>query len=260
MPRDSVFRAAQLRHMAIKMAIREGEYTNFDKDAVMQCRALRKTYFQGDSRIDAVNDVYLTVQRGQFIAITGASGSGKSTLLHILGGFDPPTSGEVFVCGEEIYSMKDAAFSAFRCRRTGFVFQSFNLLPVLTAKENILMPQKIAGETHYPAYFDQLTRMLRIDDRLDHLPSELSGGQQQRVAVARALINRPDVLFADEPAGNLDRASAEELMRLLLQARAEFNQTLVMVTHDLSLAKSADRIYEMNDGMLSDATNRLRVI
>lgn len=232
--------------------IRDGEYTNFDSNAVLQCRALNKTYFQGDTRILAVDDCYLTVKKGEFVSIVGSSGSGKSTLLHILGGLDRPTSGEVYVTGENIYEKKDKEAAAFRCRKIGFIFQSFNLLDVLTAKENILMPQKIAGDAHYPRYFEFLAEKLGIADRLNHLPSELSGGQQQRVAVARALINRPDLLLADEPTGNLDRTSADELIKLLLDTRAELNQTLVMVTHDESIAALADRRFVMDNGRLKE--------
>ncbi len=232
--------------------INDGEYTNYDKNAVLQCRALNKTYFQGDTRILAVDDCYITVQKGEFVSITGTSGSGKSTLLHILGGLDRPTTGEVYVTGKDIYKMKDKEASAFRNRKIGFIFQSFNLLDVLTAKENILMPQKIAGDAHYPRYFEYLAEKLKISDRLNHLPSELSGGQQQRVAVARALINRPDLLLADEPTGNLDRNSADELIKLLLETRSELNQTLVMVTHDEKIAALADRMFVMDNGRLRE--------
>ncbi|MBQ8508853.1 MAG: ABC transporter ATP-binding protein [Clostridia bacterium] len=222
-----------------------------DPDCVLAARALTKTYFQGDLHIKAVNDVYLNVKRGEFVSIVGSSGSGKSTLLHMLAGLDQPTSGRVYLGGEDIFEMDDGAFSEFRCKRIGFIFQSFNLLPVLTAKENILMPQKIAGGTHFPHYFRELTELLKIDDRLNHLPSELSGGQQQRVAAARALINKPDILFADEPTGNLDAASAKELIDLLLATRAELSQTLVMVTHDPAIAARADRVYTMTNGVIS---------
>ena len=221
------------------------------EENVLVTQALTKTYFQGDYHIKAVDNVYLTVRRGEFISIVGASGSGKSTLLHMLAVLDRPTSGRVYISGNDIYDMTDDEFSSWRNRRIGFIFQSFNLLPVLTAKENIQMPQKIAGGTHYPFYFDELCELLGIKDRLHHLPNELSGGQQQRVAAARALINKPNILFADEPTGNLDRKSADELIDVLLRTRAELNQTLVLVTHDLELAKLADRVYTMSDGELS---------
>ena len=226
--------------------------TGIPEENVLVAQALTKTYFQGDYHIKAVDSVYLTVKRGEFVSIVGASGSGKSTLLHLLAGLDEPTSGRVYVGGRDIFDMTDDEFSVFRNKRIGFIFQTFYLLPVLTAKENILMPQKIAGGTHYPYYFDELTKLLKIDDRLHHLPSELSGGQQQRVAAARALINKPDILFADEPTGNLDAESANELVELLLSTRAELNQTLVLVTHDRALAERADRVLTMVNGELKE--------
>ncbi len=222
------------------------------EEHVLVCRELTKSYFQGESHIKAVNNCFLTVKRGEFAAIIGTSGSGKSTLLHMLAGLDEPSSGKVYLAGRDLYDMSDRELAQFRAKRIGFIFQSFHLLPVLTAKENILMPQKIAGGTHYPSYLDTLAKLLKIDDRLHHLPSELSGGQQQRVAVARALINKPDILFADEPTGNLDEASASELIRLLLSTRAELGQTLVMVTHDKSIAARADRIFTMQNGVLKE--------
>ncbi len=224
----------------------------FPEDHVLVAQALTKTYFQGDVHIKAVDGAYLTVKRGEFVSIIGASGSGKSTLLHMLAGLDTPTSGRVYIAGHDIIDMDDKEFSDFRNRRIGFIFQSFNLLPVLTAKENILMPQKIAGKTFYPNYFNELTEMLGIADRVHHLPSELSGGQQQRVAVARALINKPDILFADEPTGNLDQTSAKELIDLLMATRADLNQTLVMVTHDPKIADLADRVFTMTNGVLEE--------
>ena len=219
---------------------------------VLVAKALCKTFFQGDYHIKAVDSAYLRVKRGEFVSIVGTSGSGKSTLLHTLAGLETPTSGDVFLDGYDFFSLDDNTKSEFRAKKIGVIFQSFHLLPALTAKENILMPQKIAGETRYPSYFDTLTRLLKIDDRLHHLPSELSGGQQQRVAAARALINKPDILFADEPTGNLDRDSAAELIELLLATRAELGQTLVMVTHDPAVAARADRTYRMENGILTE--------
>ena len=222
------------------------------EEDVLVCRALTKSYFQGETHIKAVNDCFLTVKKGEFVAIIGESGSGKSTLLHMLAGLDEPSSGKVYLAGKDLFDMPDKELSDFRSRKIGFIFQSFNLLPVLTAKENILLAQKIAGGTHYPRYLDELAKMLKIDDRLHHLPSEMSGGQQQRVAVARALINRPDILFADEPTGNLDEESSGELIRLLLETRAELAQTLVMVTHDKQIARRADRVCTMKNGVLQE--------
>jgi len=231
---------------------RSTEKVIIPEENVLVCRALTKSYFQGDTHIKAVNDCYMTVKRGEFVSIIGTSGSGKSTLLHMLAGLDEPTSGKVYLAGRDLFDMPDRELSDYRNRRIGFIFQSFNLLPVLTAKENILLVQKIAGGTHYPGYLDTLARLLKIDDRLHHLPGELSGGQQQRVAVARALINRPDIVFADEPTGNLDEESAGELIRLLLATRAELGQTLVMVTHDKNIARMADRVYSMQNGVLKE--------
>ncbi len=219
---------------------------------VLVAKGLTKTYFQGDYHVKAVDDAYLKVRKGEFVSIIGTSGSGKSTLLHMLAGLDTPTSGHVYVDGMDLYEMDDNTASDFRNKKIGIIFQSFHLLPILTAKENILMPQKIAGGSRYGHYFDDLTKLLRIDDRLHHLPSELSGGQQQRVAAARALINRPDILFADEPTGNLDAASTRELIDLLLDTRRELSQTLVMVTHDPAVAARADRIYSMQNGVLTE--------
>jgi len=221
-----------------------------DPNSVLVTQALTKTYFQGDVHIKAVDSVYLNVKKGEFVSIIGPSGSGKTTLLHMLAGLDEPTSGQVYIAGNDIFAMDDDEFAEFRSKRIGFIFQSFNLLPVLTAKENILLPQKIVGKTHYPYYFGELCEMLGIADRLNHLPSELSGGQQQRVACARALINKPDILFADEPTGNLDPASAKELIDLLLRTRKELDQTLVMVTHDHEIANLADRVIKMEGGTL----------
>ncbi len=229
---------------------RSTEKIDIPEEHVLVCRGLTKSYFQGDTHIKAVNDCYLTVKRGEFVSIIGTSGSGKSTLLHMLAGLDEPSSGKVFLAGRDLFDMPDRELSDFRLRRIGFIFQSFHLLPILTAKENILLPLKIAGRQFYENDLNNLVRLLKIDDRLHHLPGELSGGQQQRVAAARAMIGKPDILFADEPTGNLDEQSAEELIRLLLTTRRELKQTLVMVTHDPRIAKRADRVYTMQNGVL----------
>ena len=232
---------------------RSTEKVSIPEKDVLVTKSLCKTYFQGDTHIRAVDDCFLTVEKGEFISIIGTSGSGKSTLLHMLGGLDEPTSGKVYLAGQDLYDMDDRTLSEYRNKKIGFIFQSFHLLPVLTAKENILLPQTLAGGTHYPGYFDQLVSLLRIEDRIHHLPSELSGGQQQRVAVARALINRPAILFADEPTGNLDEVSSKELVELLLATRKELGQTLVMVTHNNAIAAMADRVYTMKNGVLTKA-------
>ncbi len=220
------------------------------EDHVLVTKALTKTFFQGDLHIKAVDEVYLTVKKGEFVAIVGESGSGKSTLLNLMAGLEEATSGRVYINGRDIYDMSDNEFSDFRSKNLGFIYQSFNLLPVLTAKENILLPQKIIGGKYNEKYFNSLVEMLGIRDRLHHLPSELSGGQQQRVAAARALINKPSILFADEPTGNLDKNSREELIELLLTTRKELGQTLVMVTHDDKIAKMADTVYIMSAGKM----------
>ena len=218
--------------------------------SILQSTDLTKTYFQGDTHIVAVNRCCLKVEKGEFLSIIGASGSGKSTLLHMLAGLDRPTSGKVFINDTDIYSLGDKAASDFRSRKVGFIFQSFNLLPALTAKENILMPQLIANREKDMQYFDELTELLGSSDRIHHLPSEMSGGQQQRVAIARALINKPEILFADEPTGNLDREAADELIELLVKTRKAFGQTLIIVTHDEKVAERADRRFLMAGGNL----------
>jgi ABC-type antimicrobial peptide transport system, ATPase component len=218
---------------------------------VLKCTELTKTYFQGDEHIVAVKDCFFKAERGEFVSIVGPSGSGKSTLLHMLCGLDRPTSGKVLLGDTDVYSLSDKKAAALRCDRLGMIYQSFNLLPVLTAKENILLPNLIGRHKPSSEYFDRLCALLDISDRIHHLPSELSGGQQQRVAVARALINKPEIIFADEPTGNLDRKSADELVELLLQTRREFNQTLIVVTHDKTIADRADRVLYMNGGVLS---------
>ena len=194
----------------------------------------------------------LTIAPGGFISIIGPSGSGKSTLLHLLSGLDHPTSGSLTYDGQEIYTLSDKELSAFRRRQMGFIFQQFNLLPVLTARENILMPLLLDKKQPDEGYLDQLAELLGLRDRLDHLPHELSGGQQQRVAIARALIARPEVIFADEPTGNLDSRSGGEVMELLKGIRERMGKTLVIITHDNRIAAAADRQLTIMDGVLSE--------
>lgn len=219
-------------------------------DIVLQCDYLTKTYAQGENTIYAVRDCKLSIARGEFIAVVGASGSGKSTLLHLLSAFDRPSFGRVYIEKEDIFSFDDREISKFRNEKIGFIFQNFNLLPILTAKENILVPTLIGKKYFSKIYFDELTEMLKIRDRLNHLPGELSGGQQQRVAVARALINKPSIVFADEPTGNLDTQTSAELMNLLIETKEQLNQTLIIVTHDMSIAERADKRFRMIDGVL----------
>lgn len=220
---------------------------------ILQTETIIKQYKQYDTIITAVDRVSLKVLPGEFVAIIGTSGSGKSTFLHICAGLDTPDAGRVIVRGQDITAMKPDQLSRFRGANCGFVFQKHNLIPQFTALENILIPTMMCQkpEMSYQETLRRLVETLQLTERLHHLPSELSGGQQQRVAIARAMINMPDVLFADEPTGNLDRANADEVLRLLLKTREEMGQTLIMVTHDLSIAEHADRIFRMDNGVLS---------
>lgn len=217
---------------------------------VIEARDLRKVYGTGEARVDALAGVSLTVPRGQFLAIMGASGSGKSTLLHCLAGLDSPTSGHVLIAGRDLAGMTDKELTAVRRDKLGFIFQSFNLLPTLTAEENILLPLRLARRRPEPAWYDAVIGILGIADRLGHRPAELSGGQQQRVAVARALVSRPDVVFADEPTGALDSVSAAALLDTLARMCSELGQTVVMVTHDEKAAAVTHRVIRLRDGRL----------
>ncbi len=217
---------------------------------VLECEAIIKQYHLYDHTITAVNRACLSVEEGEFIAITGESGSGKSTFLHIAAGLDSPNSGAVRLLGRDIVNMKPDELCLFRGKHTGFVFQSHRLVPYLTALENILLPVSASGgdRARVEHRLELLIDRLSLGDRLNHLPRELSGGQQQRVAIARALIHYPMILFADEPTGNLDRKNAEDVTNLLVSLRDELKQTLVIVTHDEALADKADRAYRMVDG------------
>jgi putative ABC transport system ATP-binding protein len=198
--------------------------------------------------VRALDGVDVNIDERRFVAVMGPSGSGKSTLMHVLAGLDRPTSGTVEIAGTEVTTLDDKALTELRRDKVGFIFQAFNLLPILTAEENILLPLSLAGRTPDKEWVDKLIDAVGLRDRLDHRPSELSGGQQQRVAVARALASRPAVIFADEPTGNLDSVSSREVLELLRRAVDEFGQTVVMVTHDPDAAKSADEVIEMADG------------
>jgi putative ABC transport system ATP-binding protein len=211
---------------------------------------LRRRFGEGEAAVDALDDVTLELPAGAFTAIMGPSGSGKSTLMHVLAGLDKPTSGIVTIDGIDLGSLDDRRLTELRRDKVGFIFQSFNLLPVLTAQENIELPLKIAGRKVDETWRDQLVATVGLGDRLTHHPSELSGGQQQRVAVARALISKPAVVFADEPTGNLDSQSSAEVLRLLRQSVDELGQTVVMVTHDAGAAANADRILVLDDGKI----------
>ena len=218
---------------------------------VVEARGLTKVYGEGEARVVALNSASLAVGRGEFVAIMGPSGSGKSTLLHCLAGLDTPTSGSVFIAGQDLSGMKDKQLTAVRRDRLGFIFQSFNLLPTLSAEENILLPQRLAHRKPDRDWYDAVISTLGIRDRLSHRPYELSGGQQQRVAVARALVGRPEVVFADEPTGALDTASAAALLETLAGMCERLGQTVVMVTHDEQAAATTNRIIRLRDGRIT---------
>ncbi len=223
---------------------------NDSNGQVVVASEVSRRYGEGDATVDALIDVSTSFERDRFTAIMGPSGSGKSTLMHILAGLDKPTSGSVVLDGEEITRLDDRELTRLRRDKLGFVFQFFNLLPVLTAEENLVLPLSIAGRKPDSAWLDQLVRTVGLDDRRSHRPSELSGGQQQRVAVARALVSKPAVVFADEPTGNLDSKASADVLRLLRQAVDEFGQTVIMVTHDPAAAAHADRLITLRDGRI----------
>jgi putative ABC transport system ATP-binding protein len=217
---------------------------------VVTATRVSRRFGEGEAAVDALVDVTTGFERGRFTAIMGPSGSGKSTLMHILAGLDAPTAGTVTLDGEEITGLDDAALTRLRRDKLGFVFQFFNLLPVLSAEENLVLPLSIAGRKPDGEWLERLIRTVGLEDRRAHRPSELSGGQQQRVAVARALVSKPAVVFADEPTGNLDSKASDDVLRLLRQAVDEFGQTVIMVTHDPAAAAHADRLITLRDGRI----------
>jgi putative ABC transport system ATP-binding protein len=217
---------------------------------IVTARDLHRRFGEGQAAVDALKGVTVAFRRGQFSAIMGPSGSGKSTLMHCLAGLDRPTSGLVTIDGADITTLDDNHLTELRRSKVGFIFQAFNLLPVLTAEENIVLPLTIAGRDVDRAWVDSLIATVGLDDRRTHRPSELSGGQQQRVAIARALVTRPAVVFADEPTGNLDSSSSAEVLRLLREAVDSFDQTVVMVTHDTEAASVGDRVIVLRDGLI----------
>lgn len=218
---------------------------------ILRCEALSKVYRSGESKVIALDQVSLSLAQGSFTAITGPSGSGKSTLLHLLSGLDHPSGGRVICQEADLYKYRDNQLSVLRRRRFGFVFQSYNLVRELTGWENILLPVMLDGRRVDEAYLNRIIDLLGIRDRLSHLPGAMSGGQQQRIAIARALANKPAILFADEPTGNLDGKSGREVLTLLRQVNHELGITLVLVTHDLNVAEQAERIIQLEDGRIA---------
>ena len=218
--------------------------------SILETRNLRKIYGSGDTEVRALDGVNLSVDSGEFVAIVGTSGSGKSTLLHMLGGLDRPTSGSVIVDGKDIFSLRDEALTIFRRRKIGFVFQSYNLVPVLNARENIVLPIQLDGRQVDEDFLDKIANTLGLEKKLGSLPSQLSGGQQQRVAIARALAAAPAIILADEPTGNLDSRTSEDVRSLLKVTSQKFAQTIVMITHNEEIAQTADRIIRIEDGRI----------
>ncbi|MEG0923703.1 MAG: ABC transporter ATP-binding protein [Anaerovoracaceae bacterium] len=217
---------------------------------ILETKELRKKYGSGETAVDALDGVNLTVENGEFLAIVGTSGSGKSTLLHMLGGLDKPTSGSIIVDGKELSTLTDEELTIFRRRNIGFIFQNYNLVPMLKVLANIELPVKLDGKEPDNNYIDEIIKILGLDKKLDSLPNNLSGGQQQRVAIARALATKPAIILADEPTGNLDSKTSQDVLSLLKVTSERFNQTIVMITHDESLAQMADRIVRIEDGKI----------
>ena len=217
---------------------------------ILETKDLRKVYGSGDTEVRALDGVDLTVEKGEFVAVVGTSGSGKSTLLHMLGGLDRPTGGTVTVDGKELSTLKDEELTIFRRRKIGFVFQNYNLVPVLNVYENIVLPIQLDGKAPDKGYVDQIIETLGLGNKLQNLPNNLSGGQQQRVAIARALAAKPAIILADEPTGNLDSATSLDVMGLLKVTAQKFSQTIVMITHNEELAQMADRIIRIEDGRI----------
>lgn len=215
---------------------------------VVRVENLSKSYGIGNTKVEALKNINLTINQGEFVAIVWASGSGKSTLLHLLGGVDKPTSGKVYVDGIDIYSLSEKELAIFRRRKVGFIFQFYNLVPVLTAEENIKLPILLDNKKLNSEHFEELVNILGLNDRRHHLPNELSGGQQQRVSIGRALAYSPSIVLADEPTGNLDSQNSKEIIDLLKISVKKYNQTLILITHDLNIAAQADRIITIEDG------------
>jgi len=217
---------------------------------ILKVKNLCKNYGKGNTLVKALDNISFSVERGEFVAIVGASGSGKSTLLHLLGGVDHPTSGEIIIDGENIYKLNENNLAIFRRRQVGLIYQFYNLIPILNVEENITLPILLDGRTPDKAYLKELIDILGLKNRINHLPNELSGGQQQRVSIGRALMNRPALLLADEPTGNLDSKASHDIMELLKMSNEKYKQTIIMITHDYNLALNADRIITIDDGKI----------
>ena len=217
---------------------------------ILKVEHLCKTYGSGKTLVKALDDVSFTVSKGEFIAIVGASGSGKSTLLHLIGAVDKPTSGKVYVEGEDIYALNETNLAVFRRRQVGLIYQFYNLIPILDVKENMTLPVLLDGKKVEESYLMELIQILGLEKRVTHLPNELSGGEQQRVSIGRALMNHPALVLADDPTGNLDSKASAEIMKLLRLSNQKYKQTIIMITHDYDLALTADRIIEIKDGKI----------
>lgn len=217
---------------------------------ILKVLNLTKIYGKGESKVVALDDVSFTVEKGEFVAIVGASGSGKSTLLHLIGGVDKPTKGQVFINDKDIYQMNDDALAIFRRRQIGLVYQFYNLIPILNVEENITLPLELDGRHVDENSLNDILKLLGLENRKKHLPNELSGGQQQRTSIGRALITNPTIILADEPTGNLDSKSSDEIVALLKKSNKELNQTIIMITHNMEIAKVADRIIKIEDGKI----------
>ncbi|MEY8000091.1 ABC transporter ATP-binding protein [Clostridium sp. Mt-5] len=217
---------------------------------ILKVENLTKIYGKGENKVEALKNINLSLNKGEFAAIVGASGSGKSTLLHLLGGLDRPTGGKVIIDGENIYDYSEDRLAVFRRRKIGFVFQFFNLIPVLDVEENIALPALLDNDKVDERYLNEIIKLLGLEERKRHLPSELSGGQQQRVSIGRALLNKPSIIFADEPTGNLDSKNSKEVIELLKFTAEKYSQTLVLITHDINIASLADRIITIEDGQI----------
>lgn len=228
------------------MACRKG----WLKMEILKVERLSKIYGDGDTAVKAVDDISFSIKKGEFVAIIGPSGSGKSTLLHLLGGVDKPSSGSVKVNDTNMYSMDDTSLAVFRRRHIGLIYQFYNLIPVLNVMENITLPLLLDGQPVDNEFLDKIVKTVNLTNRLSHLPNQLSGGQQQRVSIGRALINQPDIILADEPTGNLDSKNGKEVLELLKMSNIKFQQTLIMITHDESIALQADRVITMEDGKI----------